>query len=999
MTRMTDDRVNTGSAATEADVHDDDELADLLAAELERYATGAVPTVAAPGVPSTRPTVARPAPAMQPLAVPRVSAGSEAAGLPTRAAQPAPPPTRTRLSTTPAAVPSGGASSARVDDPHQRRERRREQGDFARRAAELDQVLRDTAGPRPADADDTGTGSFRRSSGRRSATGPISQQLPATGEIPIRRRTGFRPPSPAVTPPIEPMDRVLLPTGPITLPEPTAVLLDSMIAASTGPVSLPTRPLVVPEQRTAAGPEQHEGVTPQPATAAEPVRPVPAPVTGGYYEEWEQSLRAIGRPRAPWETDADLVPTGGNADLPTVAVPVQSTGPIAETGAVAPPPVHRGAHALPIVPPALAALTAIDPASAAQPDGTAAMSGRSPLTVPADALTGPTPPLPISWLFDRFVPEASPSVASPSVVSSSVASPSAASESATSASAASPSFVQPFEALTEPTAPIAPRDAGTDEPASVPSRRRRSGRRRAAVPEDLGASITGPQLAAQPTYFDADAEGIDEVAVDYPEVSAATTGAIDLPSVEPRPRTAPVLIERVRTALLQLPTVPPSPTGSGPAAIVGRWLGAYASPFVLLLGFGLASAGAGSAGIVAALLGAILVAPAVVRSTGWSATAKDESAMQEVAILGGRSGRVVAGVLVLARLAAAVAIVFGAGSLAGGWVDRTGALGLTASTAAMIGCVVVAVGALIVAALPTRATAVLTLLAAVVGTVATLLIAVFLAAGGSAPATPTASGVAAALVAGFAGVGLLLVLCAPDVARWRTDLARPVVSAVAGGASALAGAVLLAVATVVGVRSGGIGDPVDEFSGALSDATASALAAPILVLLLIASVTLPALVFRSTGAAAARLIGAGRPVRLGTTAAALLATAGALAMLAAGTGTAAGVVAIAGLAGVPVAAWAGLVVLAPANGGSRGATIGLAVAVVAGFVFADGIVPGAGNPILTALGLTASSGLRGGPIVGMLIAAVLGLIAGSIGRRARSGAVEAAAAPADTVEG
>ena len=48
----------------------------------------------------------------------------------------------------------------------------------------------------------------------------------------MKRRTGFRPPPTAAdAPPIEPLDRVL-PTGPISLPESTAALLDSMITGS-----------------------------------------------------------------------------------------------------------------------------------------------------------------------------------------------------------------------------------------------------------------------------------------------------------------------------------------------------------------------------------------------------------------------------------------------------------------------------------------------------------------------------------------------------------------------------------------------------------------------------------------------------------------------------------------------------------------------------------------------------------------------------------------------
>ena len=337
--------------------------------------------------------------------------------------------------------------------------------------------------------------------------------------------------------------------------------------------------------------------------------------------------------------------------------------------------------------------------------------------------------------------------------------------------------------------------------------------------------------------------------------------------MEPRPRTAPVLIERVRTALLQLPTVPPSPTGSGAAAIVGRWIGAFASPLTLVLAFGLAAAGSGPAAVVAVIAGALLAVPALVRTAAWSARATDDAAMQETALLGATAGRAVAVVLLVARLGVAATVLFAAGSAAGAWADRTGALGLGASNAALLGSTVVALLAIVCAALPVRATAVLALLAAVVGAVGTLLIALVLAPNGGPAVPTTASGAVAAAAAGFAGVGLLLVLCGADIARWRTDLANPVSTAVGAAVAVLCGAALLGGGTLIAARLSGGADAVDEFAGALSDASASLLAGPMLLILLLSAITLPALLLRSAGASAARLLGAGRPVRLGAVAA------------------------------------------------------------------------------------------------------------------------------------
>jgi hypothetical protein len=370
--------------------------------------------------------------------------------------------------------------------------------------------------------------------------------------------------------------------------------------------------------------------------------------------------------------------------------------------------------------------------------------------------------------------------------------------------------------------------------------------------------------------------------------------------------------------------------------------------------------------------------------------------MHEVAVLGERPGRGVATALLLARLGATATVLFGAGSAAGAWADRTGALGLGSSSAALLGCTVVAVLAMLCAALPARATAVLTLLVAVIGAVGTLLVALVLAPNGGAAIATTSSGVVAGAAAGFAGVGLLLVLCGADIARWRTDIAHPVSTAVAAVVSVVCGAALVAGATVIASRLSGGGDAVDEFAGALSDASASLLAAPMLVVLLVSAVTLPAILLRSAGASAARLLGGGRPVRLGAVASGLIALAVALGLLAAGADPTAEVLSAAALCGAPVAAWAGALM----TSGSRRSvvtTAGIAVATVVGWVLCDGLVPGTTSPVLAAL--PAGSGLHGGPAVGLAAALVLGAVAGALGGAGRAPVRRPVAGPADTVEG
>jgi hypothetical protein len=886
MTGMSDERAATG--AGDGGISDDD-LADVLAAELERYATGAVPVL-----PTARPA----APAAPP--VPTPGAGGPAAATPPPSASRAPvPPTVAPTPSAPAPTPSVTAQPPStapiqslavqgVDDAQPfRRPRSREEGPLAERAADIDRALRPSE---PAQD----TGSFRRPdrpAGRRSATGPVMQPtpMPTADDLPVKRRSGFRPPPTAAeAPPMEPLDRVLPPTGPVTLPEPTASLLEAMISDSE-----PVRPA------------RHAAPPTDPVRRVEPTTDAlrttgQMPVPGGLYADWERSLRSIGRPRAPWEQDEPVVPTGGDPDLATVAVPIQTTGPVGTTlpprpsGPIEIQPPRRGAHAAPVLP--------VEPVVQEVPDA----------------------PLP----------------------------------------------------------------------------RRRSGRRRAAVPEpdpDPERGAPEPDLdEVLPT--DVDAEGIDEVAVDYPMVSAATTGAIDLPATAPRPRTAPVIIERVRTAILQLPSVPTAPTGSGAAAIAGRWLGAFASPLLLVLAFGLAAAGAGAGAAIAALAGVLPALPGAIRSAAWSASAADDAELQESGVVGAAAGRVVATVLLLVRIGAAAVVLLLAGSAAGAWADRTGAFGLSAANASLVGCAAVGLAALFVSALPTRVTAVLVALTAVLGAVGTALLALVLAPTGGDSVATTTSGVVAAVAAGFTAIGLLLVLCGADIARWRTAIANPASSAVGAAAAAVLGGLLLVGTTVIAARLGGPGPAADGFAAALSDASASALAAPLLVVLVAAAVTLPALVLRSAGATAARLVGGGRPVGLGTVATGLLALAAALAVLAAGTAPDDVAVAAAGLLGMPLAAWAGALVLPPASRG-RVTAIGLGVGAVVGLVLADGLVPGATSPVLDLVGVAASTGLRGGPAVGLAAAFVLGVAAAAAGGIGAVRPMTSAADPADTVEG
>src|SRR5207248_2505324 len=100
-----------------------------------------------------------------------------------------------------------------------------------------------------------------------------------------------------------------------------------------------------------------------------------------------------------------------------------------------------------------------------------------------------------------------------------------------------------------------------------------------------------------------------------------------------------------------------------------------------------------------------------------------------------------------------------------------------------------------------------------------------------------------------------------------------------------------------------------------------------------------------------------------------------------------------------VAAWAGLLWTTSAAARPLSAMVGLGAAVVVGWLLSDGLVPGATSPVLDLLALPSSSGLRGGPAVGLVAALLIGIGAGALGGSRSRAAVRTVAGPADTVEG
>ncbi|MFD1722946.1 hypothetical protein, partial [Amnibacterium endophyticum] len=716
---MADDRSAPGAAG---EVHDDDELADVLAAELQRYATGAMPTL-----PTVRLRADEPDPA---------------------ALRPAEPPAAARVPLEDAAFEV--ADDALPDGPSDEEAPLLLQRPSGRRAAEPVEPF----GPPPVDLAPASEPSGRRVRDVLTWADEEDRALPSSpAEEPVRRRRGWVPPSTSEVPPAEPIGRVL-PTGPVALPEPTAALLHEMLADQGD--------LPAPRARHASPP------------TTDPVRdrvrgtgPVVVPNT--LYADWEQSLRAIGRPRSPW--DDDEPPVTGPADAPTVAMPV------------------------------------------ARP--------RS-------------------------------------------------------------------DAPREPDAASAPERPG-------PSGGPRRARRRAEPAPEAVPPAPAPQPLPVLEVREPDDEGVDDVVTDHHRVSAATSGAIDLPVTTPRPRTAPLLIERVRTAILQLPVVPPSPTGSRGVGVAGRWVGAFAAPLLLLVSFGLGTAGSGPADVLPLLLGAALLTPAAVRSAAWSAAAEPTD-LEETEAFGRTAGTAWAVVLLLARVVASGGAVFAAAALLSAWIARTGALGGSAASAGLAAAAAVGLAATVLALLPVRALGIVVQVLGALAVVATVLLVLLLApaagpAGGGAPLAAAAAG---------AGIGLVLLLAGADTARWRSGIASSVGSAIGTVVGALVAAIVLALG--LAVASGAAGDPADAFASALSDGSAAALSAPLAVVLVVASVVLPLLLIRSAGASAARLLGSSE--RLGVGAAVLVALAAALGLLSAGVGVAPGLLAVAGLAGVPVAAWA-----------------------------------------------------------------------------------------------
>lgn len=548
----------------------------------------------------------------------------------------------------------------------------------------------------------------------------------------------------------------------------------------------------------------------------------------------------------------------------------------------------------------------------------------------------------------------------------------------------------------EPSADAEP--APEPEPGPVAPVRRRRFRARSADPQ-VAVPAAPPALEPAPALIpaliprDEEDDGVDEVDTGIHAVSAAATAAVPLPPMvepaSPVTGTITVAADGADAAERRAPLGGPSLL-----AMLLLWCGAFASPVLLLAGFGLATLGAGGAAAGAMVLGVAVAVPAAVRLVTAAETDRVGSPALAARLFGPRGGVVVAAVLLAARLLAAAIAILAVGDLAAGFVGRTGVGGASSAAASVAAMVIAGLGALVATVWARRITrVVLGILsaAALVGTLGLLTVMAPAVTVTVAAEPPPGSAVAAGATA-FAVLGLVLAITAADTTRTAAGRVRGRGAALGVALSAVAGLVVLVLSLAVGRGAGVVGDPATAFADVLAGATPAAAAGPLAVLLLVAALPLPALLVSTAGETAAVLISAGRSSRLGAVAAGLLALALALVLLAGGmdAGTALGT--LGPVLGVPAAVWTGVATLAPlrraaVRSASAALTWAAAGAVVVGWLLVDGLLAaGEHSPVLDALGVARDGAWRGSPAIGLAAAFVLGILAAAIARIAGTGA-------------
>ncbi|WP_297342447.1 hypothetical protein [Amnibacterium sp.] len=310
---MADDRTRAHAAAgPDEEIHDDDELAAALAAELDRIApTGAVPVLRASAVPfgPVRPEATPPA---QPVEN-RPSAGRQPV-----VAGPAQPSSVRR-----SAEPEGSATpSRRVASTAPERQGPPNEGDrpealaprSARRHAPSATPEAATPEPHHRHVETSARHSDREARGARLQAVPAgsgaAQGTPVEADVPL-----------APPPPVRATRAPSFSTTAEPRPEPAP---GRRRAADPEPPS--TQPVVIPE---AVRPIS-ESALPPPPDLQDPLRetgPLALPPT--LYDSWEQSLRSIGRPRSDDWLDS-TVADHSDADAATISLSRAALGPLPE---------------------------------------------------------------------------------------------------------------------------------------------------------------------------------------------------------------------------------------------------------------------------------------------------------------------------------------------------------------------------------------------------------------------------------------------------------------------------------------------------------------------------------------------------------------------------------------------------------------------------------------------------------------------------------------------
>ncbi|WP_210505830.1 cytosine permease [Naasia sp. SYSU D00057] len=912
-------------------IHDDDELAAALQAQLERFApSGPIPIIPAELAEQDRRRRAGEAPAGGPAAsapAAPTSSPAEPAAAPLAAVPPAAVP--------PVAVPPA-PEAARSEPVGALPEGRPSWPPFA----QADRPAGSHAAP---PVEDEGRNQRRPSGRRAERSSPIPTRLP-TGPIPTLGRTTpppsvpdlrfsspvphFQPPAPLrspepepVRPPSPPAAEAAAPPAPAGSPERRVADEPTRAEPATPPAEGRTPESTAADAALATDLVPAAGPRPDPLTLLEQLQPRLAQVRldPETYREWERSLREVSESAPPPPV------TGVLSTLPAAFPPRAGSTPPTPT----PAPQRPAFDPLGVAPAPVPAPPASDPAGL-----TASALGLPPLGAP------PTEPVPVGVL--RGVPIAEPHE-DDEVISAELVedddedegwgSPGAPDDSPAAAPEAPSTGVVPVQASPMPatgSAALAFRSRRSAPPPADPAE---SGEVEALDLDGITAN-TGPlPTGSMPiiTALDRDLDDdVDDLAA--PEELLPVTGSVPISDLADTGSVAPVPSASVRTGVITVPTTAhtlPSPFAveaadlrpteeeqrlRRPVAQFWLWLAPNASALTLALGGALLALGVSfRQAVVAAIVGVVLACLTLAVDVLAVKRTAQPVAVVSRAAFGLRGNLLPTIVLLLARLFWSVALAWLAAGTVRAVVAAAGWEAVSPAAAGVAAAVVLPVVAGLIAVFGHGLLARVHLVLGILS-VALLLVLVVLTAPmldlTAVLAIPDGSPLrlVAAAVAVFSLLALAWASAGGELARYQ----QPGSSGSATSAWASLGAAAPALLLIVwGLLLSG-SSPADPLSldvdpvAALLDRLPAWAPVPLLFAVLLGLVAALATVLYSTGLTlgAAGVRGA-RSVR--TVPAAAIAIAGGVALLLAAPPTVAVLADLVPVVAVPVAAWTGLV--------------------------------------------------------------------------------------------